>query len=135
MKFYANPSNIPEDNVVPVRNNIVYVENGFNYTIENREIRTPYQEYLSPKEVHDFVKVVVSNNKVSVLQHMMNNGFQLKVVDLAYLACQHGCYEMTKLLMDKGVQIYRRLQYYTISTLCTIFRESLIILQNMAGLL
>ena len=135
MKFYANPNNIPEDKVVPVRNNIVYVENGFNYTIENRDIRTPHQEYLSQKEVHDFVKVVVSNNKVSVLQHMMNNGFQLKVVDLAYLACQHGCYEMTKLLMDKGVQIYRRLQYYTISTLCTIFRESLIILQNMDGLL
>ena len=106
MKFYANPSNIPEDNVVPVRNNIVYVENGFNYTIENRDIRTPHQEYLSQKEVHNFVKVVVSNNKVSVLQHMINNGFQLKVVDLAYLACQHGCYEMTKLLMDKGVQIH-----------------------------
>ena len=97
MKFVA--SNIPN----LVQDNIVYVENG-NYTIENKDIRTPYQNYLTEKEVHKLVKEVVSHNKVNVLQHLLDGGFNLKVLDLTYLACQHGCYEMTKLLMDKGVK-------------------------------
>ena len=97
MKFSA--TNIPE----VVRDNVVYLENG-NYTIENKDIRTPYQNYLTEKEVHNLVKAAVCNNKVSVLQLMLEHGFNLKVIDLTYLSCQHGCYEMTKLLLDRGVK-------------------------------
>ena len=66
-------------------------------------------------DVHGFVKQVVSSNKTEVLRHLLQNGFSnIRLQDLIYLSCQHGCLEMTKLIMDsKQVNIFSQSSWYS----------------------
>ena len=55
---------------------------------------------MSKKEVREFVKLVVSNDKVNVFQHLHQNGINLNLKELIYIACQYGCYEMARFIMN-----------------------------------
>merc|ERR1712198_240276 len=98
-KFYK--SNIP-NNVIK---NVVYQsENGVDLIVENGQIRHGNtRRYFTQKECHSFIKEVVSNNKVHVFQSLLNNGMQLNMGDLIYLACQHGCLDMAAEIMHNDV--------------------------------
>ena len=89
--------NIPD----VVINNEVYHDYGQAWVAEQGAIRSS-SYYLTAKETHSFVKEVVTHNKVRVFEHLLHHGFTLHLGDLIYLACQHGCLEMTNLIMDAG---------------------------------
>ena len=89
--------NIPD----VVINNEVYHDYGQAWVAEQGAIRSS-SYYLTAKETHSFVKEVVTHNKVRVFEHLLHHGFNLHLGDLIYLACQHGCLEMTNLIMDAG---------------------------------
>ena len=112
MKY--NPNNIPD----VVTNNVVYRDEAGEYIGINGELKQIvgsssglkvilglFMTFLTEFRVgddHGFVKQVVSSNKTQVFKHLIKNGFNLRLQDLIYLACQHGCLEMTKIIMDSN---------------------------------
>ena len=112
MKY--NPNNIPDI----VTNNIVYRDEAGEYVAIKGELKQIvgsssgmkvilglWMTFLTEFRVgddHGFVKQVVSSNKTQVFKHLIKNGFNLRLQDLIYLACQHGCLEMTKIIMDSN---------------------------------
>ena len=112
MKY--NPNNIPDI----VTNNVVYKDEAGEYVGIKGELKQivgsssgmkvilrPLMTFLTEFRVgddHGFVKQVVSSNKTQVFKHLIKNGFNLRLQDLIYLACQHGCLEMTKIIMDSN---------------------------------
>jgi len=109
MKYH--PKNIPDI----VTNNVVYRSTSGEVVAINGELKKMVGASSSSSssssddessgvpvgDVHGFVKQVVSSNKTEVLRHLLKNGFtNIRLQDLIYLSCQHGCLEMTKLIMD-----------------------------------
>ena len=91
-----NEDKIPAD----VRNNVVYQDGDSCLVAENDNLYQRNGSCKSRKEVREFVKLVVSSNKVHVLQHLHKNGFNLDLKELIYTACQHGCYDTTRFIMN-----------------------------------
>ena len=113
--------NIPD----VVINNEVYHDYGQAWVAEQGAIRSS-SYYLTAKETHSFVKEVVTHNKVRVFEHLLHHGFTLHLGDLIYLACQHGCLEMTNLIMDAGkvgpVPLLLSIHFFALCTREPIFR-------------
>ena len=60
---------------------------------------------LTTKEVHSFVKVVVTSNKTEVYRNLVHNRFRLSHEDLLYLACQGGAGDMAQIIMERKVRL------------------------------
>ena len=104
-----------------VINNEVYHDYGQAWVAEQGAIRSS-SYYLTAKETHSFVKEVVAHNKVRVFEHLLHHGFTLHLGDLIYLACQHGCLEMTNLIMDAGkVSLLLSIHFFALCTREPIF--------------
>ena len=84
--------------------NIVYTDtSGADFEAQYGEISSN-NRVLTTKEVHNFVKAVVANNKYEVYSHLVDTGVRLCHDDLLYLACQAGAGDMAQLIMENKVE-------------------------------
>ena len=91
-----------------VTDDIVYSAGGQHY----RAVQGQIVPSVESSTEHSLVKMVVSTNKVEVYRHLMNRGFSLQHQNLIFLACQHGCQEMVIVLMETGVSVRSRKNFY-----------------------